>query len=242
MLKMCSFWMVYAVAAFVLWRVARRRATIAEIVLPAVVLVSFVLIQAQMSMEFGLAGIRNFFWQMVYWRYHLPTWPFLIIVVAFGICELAKLVPRHALLAVVILTFLAVGESARKLYKFDRRYGREVRALAAADEWAAGLIRADWKGPAECARTWNPNVYHSDRRPLVVDLGGYLAYQVGGSSPESRESGLDGLWPREDPDYMFLPDHYSRPYARWFLENCGEVMAERVFDGWHYTLYRKRKR
>ena len=242
MLKMCSFWMVYAVAAFVLWRVARRQATLGEIVLPGVVLLSFVLIQAQMAMEGGLGGIRGFFQMPVYWRYHLPTWPLLIIVVAFGICELAKLVPRHAWLAVVALTSLAVGESARKLYEFERRYGREVRAQAAANEWAEGIIRADWKGPAECARTWNPHVYNSDRRPFVVDVSGHLAYRVGGSIPEAVEINCDGIWPRESPDYMFLPDYYSRPYARWFLKHCGDVMAERVFDGWHYTLYRKRKR
>ena len=241
MLKMSSFWMVYAVVAFLLCRVVLRKARPAELLLPGVVLLSFVLIQAQMSVEGGLGGIMAFFDMPIFWRYHLPTWPLLMIVVAFAICELSRMVPRRFALPVVLaLTVLVVGESARKYCKFERRWGDELRAMAKADAWAAEIIRADWKGPGECARTWNPHIYNSDRRPLVVDAGGFLAYQVGGSCPESKESDNTSLWPKENPNYMFLPEGCCEPYVRWYLKNGGEVMAERVFGGRRFTLYRMR--
>lgn len=235
MLKMCSLWLFYVACGYVGVRVILKKSVRAELCFLGFVIVHFLLVEGQKVLDGS--SISSL---VVFWRYHLPTLPFVLAAVALGITVVSGMVKsKYRTFVLAVFMVLIVGESARKLIKFERRWGRELSAMDAANAWAGDFIRTDWQGPARDPWRYYNVGYWPPFRPKVFDPGGFLAYRVGGSSPKAKENGVKDLIMEEIPDYALLPVGYCETYLKSYCEAGAVKVAEREFEGIRYALYKK---
>lgn len=206
----------FAVAVFIV-RLIFRKATKGEIALMAFFVLHTLLIQAQMFVSED-SFLYNF-------RYHAPSYPLLYGWCAYpfvALCRRWKVltIPMISLLVVAIVRTHREVEPGEKI----RRAGLEMY------QWAADVVKADWKGDATVPKIRARRFYRPSLSPSVAAPPA-VAYLVHGR----QTYGVPNWWkqPVEDweemPDYIFLSRQQEMDpgYAN-VIAVCNSDMYEKI--------------
>ena len=190
--------------AAVAWRIYLRKMTRLEWCLLVFVAVNVFLVQLQMFV--GEKG--NLTWIL---RYHQAALVLLYGWTAWGAISLIdRLSGKWRFLAVSAVALWLIATGGTSLWRICKQAfvdsNRSARARSA--QWAAKLIKEDWKGPArDRGRFFTVQGYHSSRRPIILSDGAYLPNLLRGRwyslSPDIRRY--------ERPDYALLPEGRRPP-------------------------------
>ena len=192
--------MLIAVAA-VVWRLATKRFTAAEWILLVIGALTYLVLAGQML---GCWGLK--YYEPPEMRYWIQAGVLWLGWTAWGLLEVSRLVaerwwkPARFLLPLVVAVFAAIDFAM--LVKPHVPGSRRWAAVVACD-WAAKVIRADYKGPARDAESVYSDVeYHEAKRPVVRAHTGRLAYLLNGREGSPSKFGAIDL-----PDYVFDECH-----------------------------------
>ena len=144
-------------------------------------------------------------------RYHQAALVLLYGWTAWGAISLIdRLSGKWRFLAVFAVALWLIATGGTSLWRICKQAfvdsNRSARARSA--QWAAKLIKEDWKGPArDRGRFFTVQGYHSSRRPIILSDGAYLPNLLRGRwyslSPDIRRY--------ERPDYALLPEGRKPP-------------------------------
>lgn len=214
-------------AAFA-YRLSTHRLRREELALFAVVVVSFLMVWAQIWVADGKPFPER--------RYWLQSFILLFAWAAWGARRLSDSLARRVpavrfVLPVVVVVFLALDVVAlfKPLIPVGRRH-----VHVKASNWAAEAIRADWKGPRRDATVkFSVMEYHPAARPIVETPANLrrTTYLVGGRHPWTKLFGK-----KDAPDYVLDENHESSTPAK----GAYELMEERSFGKRHFALYRRK--
>lgn len=192
--------LVLLVAAFgVIQRIIMRRICAHEWWLIVFVVLNIFLVQLQMFV--GEHG--NLTWIL---RYHQAALTLLYGWTAWSVVALIRALKGRwrfcAIYAGWLWLIATGGTSLWRIVKHEFVESKRNAQLRAA-EWAAELIRKDWKGPRiDKERFFTIQGYHSRLRPIIHSPGALLVQKVGGRwyslAPAIRR--------HEKPDYALLAE------------------------------------
>ena len=214
-------------AAFA-YRLATHRLRREELALFVVVVASFLMVWAQIWVADGRPFPER--------RYWLQSFILLFAWAAWGLCRLTDSLARRVpavrfVLPVMVVVLLALDVVAlfKPLIPVGRRH-----VHVKASNWAAEVIRADWKGPARDAKVkFSVKDYHPADRPIVETPANLrrTMYLVGGRHPRTEVFGKS-----DAPDYV-LDENGQSPMP---TPDAYERIAERSFGKRHFSLYRRK--
>jgi len=152
----------------------------------------------------------------------LPLIPLLLLRLRHGQKILCVLVAALAVHAVAFIVKAQIPGTRRNQY-------------VAACDWAAGMIRADYKGPRKDAEPcFSIAEYHPLERPVVDAHVHRVAYLLGG-----RKASLIGCGLVDLPDYIVDEPHRIDRLPWRFAEY--ETLAERKFGKRDFIIYKRVK-
>lgn len=213
-------------ALVVIYRWRHRLVTRGEILLIAIWLVHWLLVEAQMITLFGRFKID--------WRYLDPANAILWLEAAWGLARLWSF-PRWRLAIAVVISGFALTNGAMVI-KHLFPVGRRARIVNVCREGARQIL-ADWKGPARDALAkYSSGEYHPVERPVVQGPKSFRsAQQILGEMCGGRSSKLSYFPGTDEPDYWLL-DEVEPPPAN------AVVMSEITYGHHHFVLYRREER
>ena len=215
--------------AAVVWRIYLRKMTALEWCLLIFVAGNIFLVQLQMFV--GEKG--NITWIL---RYHQAALVLLYGWTAWGAVTLIdRLSGKWRLAAVSAVALWLVATGGTSLWRIAKQAfvdsNRSARARSA--QWAAKLIKEDWKGPArDRGRFFTVQGYHSSRRPIILADGAYLSNLLRGR----WYSPAPAIRRHEKPDYALLPDGREPPKGMALMAETEIGRKKRKF-----LLYRAKR-
>lgn len=188
----------------VIWRSCSHRISAREWLLLGFVALNIFLVQLQMFV--GENGKLN--WIL---RYHQAALTFLYGWAAWTAVSLVRALNGHwrvcAICAGSIWLAAAGGTSMWRIMK-HRFVESKRNAQMLAAEWAAEIIRQDWKGPlVDKERFFTVQEYHSRLRPIIHSPGALLVQKANGR----WYSHAPDIQKHEKPDYALLPEGTKPP-------------------------------
>ena len=190
-------------AAAVAWRIKTKRFTAPEVVLLSVGVLTYLVLAGQILVCWGLKKFEPP--EMRYWIQAGVLW---LGWTAWGLSEVSrglarKWSPAKFLLPLVVAVLAAIDFAM--LVKPHVPGSRRWAAVVACD-WAAKVIREDYKGPVRDAEAvYSDAEYHEAKRPVVRAHTGRLAYLLNGRQGSPGKFGAIDL-----PDYVFDECHKVR--------------------------------
>ena len=199
----------------VIYRLYSRSISAREWGMLGFVLLNIFLIQLQMFV--GEKGNLN--WIL---RYHQAALTILYAWAAWTIVSLIRILNgRWRICAIYAGSLWLVATGSTSIWRIMKHEfvesKRNAQLLAA--EWAAEIIRNDWKGPlVDKERFFTVQEYHPRLRPIIHSHGALLVQKVNGRwywpTPAIRR--------HEKPDYTLLPEGVKPP-------NGMKLLAKKTF-------------